>query len=107
MHVLTQVQIPFYSLTLNSSAILTYSNFGKVDGNSPDNVYDSLFRICSGSLVLTIAGFLPGFWASFFLIDSWGRKSIQLMGFTVLTALFMTMGMSCVARLCRCVHPAP
>lgn len=105
MHVLTYVQIPFYSLTLNSSTILTYSNFGKVNGNRPNDVYESLFRICSGSLVLTVAGFLPGFWVSFFLVDSWGRKPIQLMGFSVLTVLFLIMGMVYVAHLCRCVHP--
>lgn len=93
MRVLTHVQIPFYSLTLNSSALLTYSNFGKINGSSPNDVYESLFRICGGSLVLTIAGYIPGFWASFFFIDSWGRKSIQLMGFVVLTILFLIMGM--------------
>ncbi|KAF8131586.1 major facilitator superfamily domain-containing protein [Boletus edulis] len=90
------IQIPFYSLTLNSSAILTYSNFGKINGHSPNDVYESLFRICSGNLVLTVAGFLPGFWVSFFLIDSWGRKTIQFMGFVVLTVLFMIMGFAYV-----------
>lgn len=102
MYVLTYVQIPFYSLALNSPTILTYSNFGKVNGNSPNDVYESLFRICSGGLVLTVAGFLPGFWVSFFLIDSWGRKPIQLMGFSVLTVLFLIMGMVYVVHLCRC-----
>ncbi|KAG8219347.1 major facilitator superfamily domain-containing protein [Butyriboletus roseoflavus] len=90
------LEIPFYSLTLNSSAILTYSNFGKINGNSPNDVYESLFRICCGSLVLTAAGFIPGFWASFFFIDSWGRKSVQLMGFAVLAILFLTMAFAYV-----------
>ncbi|KAF8554335.1 phosphate transporter [Imleria badia] len=85
------LDIPFYSLTLNSSAILTYSNFGKIHGNSSNDVYESLFRICCGNSVLTVAGFLPGFWVSFFLIDSWGRKPIQVMGFAVLTVLFLVM----------------
>jgi MFS transporter, PHS family, inorganic phosphate transporter len=30
---------------------------------------------------------------SFLFIDSWGRKPIQLMGFTLLTAIFVVMGM--------------
>lgn len=100
MRVLTHNQVPFYSLTLNFSVILTYSNFGKVYGNSSNDVYESLFRICSGSLVLAAAGFLPGFIASFFLIDSWGRKPIQLMGFIALTTLFLIMGM-----LSSCTSP--
>ncbi|KAG9313902.1 major facilitator superfamily domain-containing protein [Chiua virens] len=90
------LDVPFYSLTLNSSAILTYSDFGKIRGRSPDDVYNSLFRICSGSLVLIVAGYLPGFWASFFFIDSWGRKPIQLMGFSVLTIVFLIMAFAYV-----------
>lgn len=95
-----RIQIPFSSLTLNSSAILMYSGLGKIYGNSSDDVYDSLIRICGGSLLLTVGGFIPGFLASFFLIDSWGRKPIQLMGFIVLTVLFLTMGTFCTVCLC-------
>jgi PHS family inorganic phosphate transporter-like MFS transporter len=41
---------------------------------------------------LSVAGLIPGYWASFFLIDIWGRKPIQLMGFSVLTVIFVIMG---------------
>jgi PHS family inorganic phosphate transporter-like MFS transporter len=45
-----------------------------------------------GNLILSAGGLLPGYYAAFFLIDSWGRKPIQLMGFIVLTILFATLG---------------
>ena len=41
---------------------------------------------------ISIAGLIPGYWVSFFLIDIWGRKPIQLMGFTLLTIILVIMG---------------
>ena len=43
-------------------------------------------------MILSVAGLIPGYWVSFLFIDSWGRKPIQLMGFTMLTILFCCMG---------------
>jgi PHS family inorganic phosphate transporter-like MFS transporter len=34
---------------------------------------------------------IPGYYATFLFIDWWGRKPIQLMGFIVLTIVFITM----------------
>jgi PHS family inorganic phosphate transporter-like MFS transporter len=55
-------------------------------------VYEKLKNICVGNLILSAAGLVPGYYASFLFIDSWGRKPIQLMGFSILTVLFATMG---------------
>lgn len=54
--------------------------------------YENLKNICVGNIILSAAGLIPGYYASFLLIDSWGRKPIQLMGFAVLTVLFAIMG---------------
>ncbi len=43
-------------------------------------------------MILSAAGLIPGYYASMLLIDSWGRKPIQLMGFAILTILFAAMG---------------
>ncbi|KAE9403620.1 MFS general substrate transporter [Gymnopus androsaceus JB14] len=61
-------------------------------GLGSTKVYNTLLNVSIGNLILSIAGYVPGYWATFYLIDSWGRKPIQLMGFTVLTALFIVMG---------------
>lgn len=42
--------------------------------------------------IITVAGLIPGFWASFALIDFWGRRPIQIMGFGVLTVTLCIMG---------------
>jgi PHS family inorganic phosphate transporter-like MFS transporter len=54
--------------------------------------YQNLHNICVGNLILSVAGLIPGYWVSFLFIDVWGRKPIQLMGFTMLTIIFITMG---------------
>ncbi|KAG1822007.1 major facilitator superfamily domain-containing protein [Suillus subaureus] len=88
------LDIAFYGLGLNSSIILTAINFGSPTGDKTSSlyVYQNLYNICVGNLILSVAGLIPGYWVSFLFIDSWGRKPIQLMGFTVLTILFIIMG---------------
>ncbi|KAG2147700.1 major facilitator superfamily domain-containing protein [Suillus clintonianus] len=88
------LDIAFYGLGLNSSIILTAINFGSPTGNKTSSlyVYENLHNICVGNLILSVAGLIPGYWVSFLFIDSWGRKPIQLMGFSILTVLFVIMG---------------
>ncbi|KAL5504081.1 hypothetical protein ACEPAH_8154 [Sanghuangporus vaninii] len=88
------LDIAFYGLGLNSSIILDAIGFGNP---SPDvtgtrKVYENLHNICVGNLILSVAGLIPGYYAAFLVIDKWGRKPIQLMGFTLLTILFVIMG---------------
>lgn len=66
--------------------------FGSSTATGSRGVYETLLNISIGNLILSIAGYVPGYWVSFYFIDSWGRKPIQLMGFTILTALFIVMG---------------
>ena len=61
-------------------------------------VYQNLRNICLGNIILSVAGLIPGYWATFLVIDKWGRKPIQLMGFIMLTILFIIMGASCAIR---------
>jgi PHS family inorganic phosphate transporter-like MFS transporter len=86
------LDIAFYGLGLNSGIILTAIGFGGAKSKGARAVYDNLNNICIGNLILSAAGLIPGYWASFLLIDKWGRKPIQLMGFTVLTILFIILG---------------
>ena len=87
-------QIAFYGLGLNSGIILQTIGFGGPFSSQPVTaVYENLRAIAVGNLILSAAGLIPGYYASFLLIDVWGRKPIQLMGFTILTILFIIMGM--------------
>jgi len=86
------LDIAFYGLGLNSSIILTAIGFGTPLSTGSRKIYENLNNVSVGNLILSVAGLIPGYWVSFLLIDIWGRKPIQLMGFTILTALFICMG---------------
>ena len=91
----TLSQIAFYGLGLNSGIILQTIGFGGPFSKTPNTlaVYQNLRAIAVGNLILSAADWIPGYYASFFLIDSWARKPIQLMGSTMLTILFIILGM--------------
>ncbi|KAJ6454314.1 phosphate permease [Mycena vulgaris] len=81
------IDVAFYTLGLNASVILEAIGFG-----SSGNVFQNLYHLCIGNLILSLAGLIPGYWICFLFIDHWGRRPIQLMGFIILTILFTIMG---------------
>jgi PHS family inorganic phosphate transporter-like MFS transporter len=64
-------------------------------------LFDHLHDIIVYTLIVVSTSLMPGLLASFLVIDSWGRKPLQLMGFIVLSILFLIMGS--YHQLCR--HP--
>ncbi|KAI0035406.1 phosphate permease [Vararia minispora EC-137] len=88
------LDIAFYGLGLNTSNILQTIGFAgsSAPSGSGQNRYDTLHNVAVGNIILAFGGLIPGYWATFLFVDSWGRKPIQLMGFTILTALFIVMG---------------
>jgi PHS family inorganic phosphate transporter-like MFS transporter len=81
------LDVAYYGLSLNNSIILTAIGFA---GGA--NVYEIYYKTAVGNLILVCAGAIPGYWASVALMDVWGRKPIQLMGFSMLTILFIVIG---------------
>jgi MFS transporter, PHS family, inorganic phosphate transporter len=95
------VQVAFYGLGLNSSKILTSAlltragigeNIDPSELSTSLGVYKSLRNIAEGSLVVSVAGLLPGYYMSMLTIDFLGRKRIQYMGFAFLTVLLAVLG---------------
>ncbi|OLN97524.1 Repressible high-affinity phosphate permease 1 [Colletotrichum chlorophyti] len=81
------LDLAFYGLGLNNAVILQV--IGYADG---DTFYKKLHNQAVGMIILACAGSIPGYWASVFTIDTFGRKPIQIMGFFVLTVLFCILG---------------
>jgi len=81
------LDIAFYGLGLNTSIIL-----GAIGYAGGGNIYQKLYNLGVGNLILSCAGLIPGYWVSVATIDTIGRKPIQLMGFIVLTILFSIIG---------------
>ncbi|KAL1970390.1 hypothetical protein VTN77DRAFT_5550 [Rasamsonia byssochlamydoides] len=81
------LDVAFYGLGLNNSIIL--SSIGFSGGKT---VYQTFYNSAVGNLILICAGAIPGYWVTVATVDIIGRKPIQLMGFIMLTILFIVIG---------------
>lgn len=55
-------------------------------------MYKIFYNQAVGNLIITCAGAIPGYWVTVATVDTIGRKPIQLMGFVLLTAIFIVIG---------------
>ncbi|KAF3767460.1 phosphate permease [Cryphonectria parasitica EP155] len=81
------LDLAFYGLGLNNALVL--AAIGYSNGAS---LYTQLYNTAVGSIILAVAGSLPGYWVAIFSIDSLGRKPLQVLGFLVLTIIFCVIG---------------
>ncbi|KAI0152335.1 phosphate permease [Hypoxylon sp. NC0597] len=79
--------LAFYGLGLNNQIVL--QAIGYADGES---LYHKLFNSAVGTIVLVVAGSLPGYWTAILTIDTIGRKTLQIVGFIILTITFCILG---------------
>ncbi|PKY37206.1 hypothetical protein RhiirB3_461875, partial [Rhizophagus irregularis] len=79
--------VAYYGIGINNAIILEAIGYVKTE-----DAYQSLFNISVGNIVITLMGTIPGYWFTVFLVDSLGRKYIQLQGFALLTIIFIIMG---------------
>ncbi|CAJ2513639.1 Uu.00g017580.m01.CDS01 [Anthostomella pinea] len=87
------LDLAFYGLGLNNQIVL--QAIGYANG---DSLYHILYNGAVGTIILVVAGSLPGYWTAIFLIDTIGRKTLQILGFIVLTITFSVLGF-CYNRL--------
>ncbi|KAI0035398.1 phosphate permease [Vararia minispora EC-137] len=86
------IDIAFYGLGFNSSSIIQTVIFpGSPQAQTGQERYSTLRTVAIGNIILAFGGLIPGYWFSFFTIDTWGRKPIQFIGFAMLTILFLIM----------------
>ncbi|KAH6660406.1 major facilitator superfamily domain-containing protein [Truncatella angustata] len=83
------LDVAYYGLSLNNTVILNVIGFSTKGATS---AYAYLYNTAVGNLIIVLAGAVPGYWVSVATIDTLGRKTIQLMGFIILTILFCVMG---------------
>lgn len=85
------IDVAFYGLSFNQGIIMQNATPNYLSFNDP---YDTLYNIAFGNIIVTLLGTIPGYWCSVLLIDKLGRRFIQLMGFAVLTVLYLIIGFS-------------
>ena len=81
------LDVAFRGLGLNNSIIL-----GAIGYSKGDNMYEIFRRTAVGNLILVCAGAIPGYWVTVFTVNIIGRKTIQFVGFAILTVLFVVIG---------------
>lgn len=79
--------IAFYGLGLNNSIILS-----AIGWSGGKDVYEVFYKNAVGNLILICAGAIPGYWMTVATVDTIGRKPIQLLGFIILTIVFIVIG---------------
>lgn len=70
------LDIAFYGINLNQSIVLSSVGYNKT---TSDWIY--LYDNVRGNLIITAAGYLPGYFVSIATIEYIGRKKLQLIGF--------------------------
>ncbi|KAJ8057930.1 hypothetical protein OCU04_013109 [Sclerotinia nivalis] len=81
------LDVAWYGLSLNNPVILTAIGY-----STGPTVYKTLLNTAIGNLIIVCAGALPGYWVTVATVDTVGRKPIQVMGFIILTIVFLGMG---------------
>ncbi|KAF7354234.1 MFS inorganic phosphate transporter [Mycena venus] len=80
------LDIAFYGINLNQNVVLQQIGFDGKNGTP----WEKLFKISTGNIIITVLGFVPGYYASVLLIETLGRKWIQIQGF-LMAALFLAI----------------
>lgn len=81
------LDIAYYGLSLNTATVL--AAIGYTTGST---VYEILKKTAVGNIIIVCAGAIPGYWTTVALVDTVGRKPIQLGSFVILTILFIIWG---------------
>jgi len=79
--------VAFYGINLNNAVILKAIGFA-----AHDDPYTELFKNALGNVIIALLGTVPGYWVTVFTVDRIGRKFIQLMGFAIMSILFLILG---------------
>ncbi|KAK8080593.1 Repressible high-affinity phosphate permease [Apiospora hydei] len=81
------LDLAFYGLGLNNTIVLHAIGYA-----TGDTLYEQLLNNAIGTIILAVAGSLPGYWMAIFTIDTIGRKPLQIFGFIALTIIFSVLG---------------
>ncbi|KAH9147449.1 hypothetical protein AeRB84_008951, partial [Aphanomyces euteiches] len=79
------LDIGYYGTNLNTPAILSIIGYGSPTSKGNQKIYDDLWNRAVGTAIINMCGTVPGYWFTVFLVEPWGRKPIQYLGFGMLT----------------------
>ena len=80
------LDIAFYGLSLNQSIVL--SAIGFAPDSATTSPWEVLWKQAIGNLIIVLLGSIPGYYVTVFTVERLGRKTIQIIGFTMEIILF-------------------
>jgi len=80
------LDIAFYGINLNQNVVLQAIGFDGKTGTP----WQKLFKVSTGNIIVTVLGFVPGYYVTILTIEKLGRKWIQIQGF-LMAALFLAI----------------
>jgi PHS family inorganic phosphate transporter-like MFS transporter len=80
------LDIAFYGINLNQNVVLQQIGFDGKTGTP----WEKMFKVSTGNIIVTVLGFVPGYYATILTIEKLGRKWIQIQGF-LFAALFLSI----------------
>jgi len=81
------LDIAFYSQSLFQPSVLQSIQFF----TSGTDIMENLRNLAIGQFCIALLGTVPGYWATVFTVDRLGRRTIQLMGFIIMTLLYLIL----------------
>lgn len=83
----------YYAQSLFTPDILTNIGFNpKLSVTSTGaHMAEKAYKTCAGNAIIALCGTVPGYYPVIFLVNKMGRKTIQFMGFGVMTTVLMIM----------------
>ncbi|CAK4227864.1 unnamed protein product [Aphanomyces euteiches] len=85
------LDIGYYGTSLNTPTILSIIGYGSPKTKGNQKIFDDLWNRAVGTTLINLCGTVPGYWFTVFLVEPWGRKPIQYMGFIMLSILFLVL----------------
>lgn len=80
------LDIAYYGLGLNNSYILVAIGF-----SNKSTPFETLWWNALGQIIINVLGSVPGYYLTVIFVESWGRRTIQIMGFTMCTILYIIL----------------
>lgn len=79
----------FYGTSVNNGYVLSMIGYGQVVGN----LKATIFNIAIGNALLASVFAVPGYWIAVGIIDKVGRKTLQWIGFAVMSLVYLIMAL--------------
>ncbi len=81
------VDVAFYSSNIFNPTVLTAIGFA----TKVTNVHGYLVSLAEGNILIAIFASVPGYWGAVALIDKFGRRNLQILGFGIMALSFFVV----------------